>query len=248
MANDVKLESTVKHWDDYWKSNNLLYIKKTIEILSQNIGLKNKSIIELGAGSGATAIKIAELGGQITCLDYSSNALSLIVENKINVAPQIPLVQGDIFSLPFKSNSYDICFHQGLLEHFRETDILLKEQYRIIKDGGILLIDVPQKFNVYTLKKRALMKRNKWFAGWETEYSYRELKSLLENNGFKVLEGYGRFHIRDIGRIQDKLLGRRVIPGFIEKIYYNILQLIENTPFGYTTAFSLGMIAKKIHK
>jgi hypothetical protein len=36
------------------------------------------------------------------------------------------------------------------------------------------------------------MKLNKWPAGWETEYSPNELKNLLENNGFNIIDIIGR--------------------------------------------------------
>jgi ubiquinone/menaquinone biosynthesis C-methylase UbiE len=238
-------ESTVAHWDSFWEKKSLLPLQKLIEELTSITELQGKRVLEIGAGSGTTAIKIASLGAQVTCLDYSKQAMDLMRKNMQAANTPINLINGDAFHIPCADESFDICYHQGFLEHFHDITPLMTEQRRILKKGGLLLIDVPQRYNYYTVRKHALIARDKWFAGWETEFSHAELKKVFESNWFTYLKGFGRFHVRHLDRIQDKLLGRRYIPKFIEHTYYSIIKIIEDSPLGWNTAFAVGIIGRK---
>jgi ubiquinone/menaquinone biosynthesis C-methylase UbiE len=240
-----KLQSNRTHWNAFWKKNNLLYVNKTIEVLEKTTSLNGKKIIEMGAGSGATSIKISSMGAVLTCLDYSDQSLELIKKNYKEAAVDIALLKADVENLPIKEGSYDICFHQGLLEHFRNPLLQLKEQFRILKPGGLLLVDVPQRYSFYTIIKKYKMLRRTWFAGWETEYDNVQLKKLLISIGFEYVQSYGRYHFRNIDRVQLKFLKRRIIPGFVERIYYKLICKLENTSIGRYTSFSIGMVVRK---
>lgn len=239
-------ESTRAHWDSFWGKGNLDYIRKTVEELSAIDGIQGKKILEIGAGSGATSIKLAESGGNVTCLDYSKISASLIRKNAQVVDTQVSIIVADAHAIPIEDESYDICFHQGFLEHFREVTPLLKEQHRILKPGGYILIDVPQRFNFYTLRKRLLIATGKWFAGWETEYTLGLLKKVLRNHNFEFIRAFGRYHVRNIDRIQMKLFKRRVLPKFFERVYYSLIRSLENSPVGCYSSFSIGAIGKKM--
>jgi ubiquinone/menaquinone biosynthesis C-methylase UbiE len=124
-------------------------------------------------------------------LDYAMNSLRLIQEQTIQSGAHIGLVRGDAFYLPFKTNSLDITFHQGLLEHFKKPEGILKENARALKPGGFAIADVPQRYHVYTVVKHILILLNKWFAGWEREFSIRELELLFTDSGLEVIKSYG---------------------------------------------------------
>jgi SAM-dependent methyltransferase len=102
-------------------------------------------------------------------------------------------VCGDATKLPFAAGSFDVVYHQGLLEHFRRPEDVLDENLRVLKTGGILLVDVPQKYHYYTLLKHLMMAFGKWFAGWETEFTVGALVRLVEGRGARVLgvQGHG---------------------------------------------------------
>jgi ubiquinone/menaquinone biosynthesis C-methylase UbiE len=240
-----KLLSNRSHWDTFWEKNNLLYVNKTIEELEKITPLSGKKIIEMGAGSGATSIKMSSIGAALTCLDYSDQSLGLIEKNCKEATVDISLLKADVENLPIKDSCYDICFHQGLLEHFRNPLKQLKEQFRILKSGGLLLVDVPQLYSLYTIVKKYKMMRKIWFAGWETEYKHEQLKKLLLSVGFEYVQSYGRYHFRNIDRVQLKFFKTKIIPVFIERIYYRLICKLENTLVGRNTAFSIGMVVRK---
>jgi SAM-dependent methyltransferase len=189
----MKQTSEKKHWDDYWEASRDLdevYSNdgRIIAHLGQVIDFDGLKVLEVGAGSGRDSDDIAARGGIVYTLDYSEEALDLM---RTSLKSEIGIVCGDAKAVPFAEGSLDVVFHQGLLEHFRDPETLVRENHRILKTGGLLLIDVPQRLHYYTLLKHILMILGKWFAGWETEFSPGQLRELIRAEGFEIVAMYG---------------------------------------------------------
>ncbi len=179
-------------WDRFWGGREVSEIYPAVTDLVYEIRRvlphpRGRWILEVGAGTGREGHVLAREGGRVVLLDISREALRL--SRSISRGPAF--LRADALRTPFPDGTFDLVYHQGLLEHFADPLPLLQENFRILKPGGILLVDVPQKYHVYTLMKHALMAVGKWFAGWETEFSYRELKNLVKAAGFEVLHGWG---------------------------------------------------------
>jgi SAM-dependent methyltransferase len=97
--------------------------------------------------------------------------------------------------MPFRDASIDVVFHQGLLEHFRDPLPLLRENVRVLAPDGVLLVDVPQRFHLYTVLKHLLIALGRWFAGWETEFTIGELEGLMREAGVTVTRRYGSWMV-----------------------------------------------------
>ncbi len=61
----------------------------------------------------------------------------------------------------------------------------------MLRPGGVLVVDVPQKWHYYTLGKQLLIAAGRWFAGWETQFSPRELERVVARQGLSVERTYG---------------------------------------------------------
>lgn len=125
----------------------------------------------------------------MSLLDYSPESLALI--RRLTENSGVKLVMGDGRVCPFPDSMFDIVFHQGLLEHFREPYDLLRENHRILKPGGLLIVDVPQTFHFYTLMKHFLISLGLWFGGWERQFTTASLAGLLQRSGFRPFHAYG---------------------------------------------------------
>ena len=185
--------SDKKHWDDFWAaSRNLEDVYGTddriIENLEPYVDFNGLRVLEVGAGTGRDADKMRAMGADVVALDYSEESLALM---KTSAGDSYDIVCGDALKMPLSSGSFDVVFHQGLLEHFRNPEALLSENERVLARGGILLVDVPQRYHYYTVLKHILMLFGKWFAGWETEFTVSELKRLVEERGLEVIGVYG---------------------------------------------------------
>ncbi len=189
--------SEKKHWDDFWSSSPGLegvYANdgRVVAFLCSRLDVRGLRVLEVGAGTGRDSADLAARGAEVWTLDYSEQSLRILSEVSVSGAGEtLRIVAGDARALPFRDQSFDVVFHQGLLEHFRDPLVLLRENQRVLGSGGHLLVDVPQRYHSYTLMKHALMAAGKWFAGWETEFSAEELSSLMREAGFDVVGSYG---------------------------------------------------------
>ncbi len=200
VAVPAQRESTKSHWEDFWKNK-----KEVREVYSNNdrvlrnllkvTDLTDKKVLEVGAGTGRDSFKLTTYGASIFMLDYAAASLQIIKKVAAEEKVDVNMIGGDAFGLPFDDGTFDVVFHQGLLEHFREKDArrLLEENIRVLKKGGLLLVDVPQRYHIYTAMKHILIAIDKWFAGWETEFSIGELSNLLSSLQLQPVYRYGEW-------------------------------------------------------
>jgi ubiquinone/menaquinone biosynthesis C-methylase UbiE len=253
-------ESTKQNWDTFWqKKSDLKEVYSNSPRIRQNLvpimDIKDKRILEVGAGTGRDSLFMAEDGANLFLLDYSLNSLILIKEASAGQAP-VSILGGNAFSLPFKDRTFDVVFHQGLLEHFKkpEAERLLRENIRVLKTGGLLIVDVPQRWHVYTIVKHILILFNAWFAGWEREFSVRELKNLLASLGLSFRAVYGEwmypsFFYRTIREIFLRFgVKLPLYPKFSNAtaaLRKKMRTGLDGNPIKLNTALSIGVIAER---
>ncbi|MDH4036664.1 MAG: class I SAM-dependent methyltransferase [Candidatus Krumholzibacteria bacterium] len=189
----MKRSSERRHWDRFWATSPGLedtYANdgRLVAYLVSQLDVRGRRVLEVGAGTGRDSLDLASRGAEVWTVDYSDESLEL---TRAAAGDRLRIVCGDALALPFANESFDIVFHQGLLEHFRQPLDLLAENHRVLRTGGCLLVDVPQRYHYYTAMKHALMAADRWFAGWETEFSAGELRGLMERAGFTVEGFYG---------------------------------------------------------
>ncbi len=188
--------STLEHWESYWAGRpelDQVYSNQdrlVREVLAEG-PVQGRRVLEVGAGSGRDSLGLARAGAAGFVLDYSPAALAHVRRQARAQGLALHLVRADARRMPFREGAFDVVFHQGLLEHFRDPLPLLRENARALRRGGRVVVDVPQTFHLYTVLKQALILAGRWFAGWETQYTPRGLERTLEAAGLRVRRTYG---------------------------------------------------------
>ncbi|NIA29398.1 MAG: methyltransferase domain-containing protein [Actinobacteria bacterium] len=260
---DLKSQHSKKVWEDFWQEKQQIEevysnSDRIIKQIQQTVDVKGMLIMEVGAGSGRDSFKLIDAGAQVITLDYAESSLGVIKKLAQKYGVSIFLIRGDAFHLPFKDNVLDVVFHQGLLEHFENPQDILAENYRVIKPGGITLADVPQRYHPYTVVKHVLIWMNKWFAGWETEFSKGQLEKMFLGCGFHLQRIYGEwmrpsFFYRAFREALKKVgvhlpLYPKGIPG-LSKLRHRCGKYFKKTGIAYYTFMDIGVIGlKKKHE
>ena len=102
--------------------------------------LRGQIILEVGCGSGRFTEPAASTGAMVVSLDYSSAVDANYSSNghKDNVL----VVQGDIYSMPFKTNFFDKLFCIGVIQHTPDPEAAFLCLPRYLKPSGSLAIDI----------------------------------------------------------------------------------------------------------
>lgn len=251
-------ESRREHWEYYWGEraapeeyySNADRVVKQIE---RAVLLPVKWALEVGAGTGRDGMRLAERGGKVVLLDYAEQAVAMM-RGMTRGRKGVYIVRGDAFALPFRSGSLDLVFHQGLLEHFREPLRLLQENLRVLRPGGVVVVDVPQRYHIYGLLKRVLMALDKWFAGWETDFTVRGLTTVMQRAGFEVLWMYGDYMrpslpyrtVREgLRRLGVRLPMYPPSSKFLRSLRANLRSLVLRWPVMLNTCLDIGAVARR---
>lgn len=142
-------------------------------------------LLEVATGSGYTSVLVADLlrnkGARVIATDVEPELLGR-TESNFGFVKNLSFRIADSRRLPFKDNEVDIVFHQGFLEHFSDSEIvlMLREQARVA--STYVIFDVPN-----SLRTRKIQE-----FGDERFPSKKEWVALLKQAGLKVVLVTGR--------------------------------------------------------
>lgn len=143
---------------------------------------KNKKLLDVGCGIGQYVTDARILGFNAEGIDISPKAVEIGMQR----GEKIKL--GDMRKMPYKNETFDVVIAGGSMEHFPETSKGISESSRVLKKEGILLGNVPNRYTIFVLTKHIQQLLGIWKCGYEKSFTTEYFKSLLEKNGFRVLE------------------------------------------------------------
>ena len=160
-----------------------------IERLSKESGLGE--LIELGCGTGLYTKALAANAGHVMATDLSDEML-VVARSQLKDLQNVTVEKADCEKTDFPNGKFGSAFMANLIHIIETPPTTLKEAYRILKDGGLLLIF---DFTGYGMKPFELMKMGirTLRRGYRPRRHFRSLspdglRSLVESAGFKVEE------------------------------------------------------------
>jgi SAM-dependent methyltransferase len=139
---------------------------------------ERSTILEVGVSSGhfLNDLRRNFPDDVIIGADYTRGTLE-------EIAPRfegIPLVQMDLTQSPFPSDGFDCIILLNVLEHIEHDDLAVAHCFRMLRPGGILVIEVPAGPGLYDDYDRELMHFRR--------YRRQGLIKLVSEAGFHVEE------------------------------------------------------------
>jgi ubiquinone/menaquinone biosynthesis C-methylase UbiE len=139
-----------------------------------NLGRKNLLILDAGCGDGVQAGRIAE-AYKVVGVDLSPTRTKRAKKRVINGK----FIVGDLYNLPFKSNTFDIVVLGEIIEHLHEPEKALLEINQSLKPNGYLIVDTVSRSNAIDVFLLFLMKIN-------------HLKTFLKTKNVKGMNLYDK--------------------------------------------------------
>lgn len=153
---------------------------------------QKKTMLEIGCGTSSFGMVLCKNYGKnfhFTGVDISDSALKLSKDNaKKCRVKNCTFIKGDCFKLPIKSNTYDVVWSQGLIEHFPNPKKTVLEHYRVTKKGGTTMISVPAKLSYmypWYILTRPKFLRKLWPWTDQAFYSHNKFKALMKGQKIK---------------------------------------------------------------
>ena len=96
-------------------------------------------VLDVGTGPGFFAILLAELGYQVTAVDYTASMLDEARHNAGTLARQICFRQMNAEELSFEAASFDVLVTRNVTWNLHEPEKAYAQWTRVLKPGGVLL-------------------------------------------------------------------------------------------------------------
>jgi S-adenosylmethionine-dependent methyltransferase len=113
------------------------------DFLPRSQAEKSLCALDAGCGTGATAIRLARLGMQVTLLDSSAAMLDIAkrAAREAGVADNVVLQHGDVTQLAklFHTRSFDVILCHNVLEFCGDPGAVLRGAARALRDSSAIL-------------------------------------------------------------------------------------------------------------
>jgi ubiquinone/menaquinone biosynthesis C-methylase UbiE len=100
---------------------------------------ENLNLLDQGCGGGRYATAWRLLGiSKVIGIDFSDTGLS-DAKSRVELAgiDNVEFVKGSVLNMPFKDDTFDIVYSNGVLHHTEDWRKGIKEQLRVMKTGGL---------------------------------------------------------------------------------------------------------------
>ena len=162
-----------------WK--NQPHISRLIEVMESISGINyHNPILDIGCNDGSFLKSLREVGySNLYGVEPTSDAFNIAIKNDLNV-------YSGFFGYEFSKNVYDkgkfnVVTTRQVLEHIVDLADFLKGIRYVLKDDGVLVIEVPEsEWNLDYLD----------YALWEEHVNYftiNTLEMLLSRHGFRII-------------------------------------------------------------
>lgn len=190
----MEITKVIKKIGDYWDERSSGFdeehdtedINAWMHSLEELLGTdKNKSILDLGTGTGFLANMTAQMGYSTIGVDISKEMMGYAVRYAKAKESNAMYMEGSALELPFMNDTVDFIINARLIWTIVEPDVSIKEWLRVIKPGGKILCFNRMKEGVGLTSSKVNIYENEEIDNELKVKGARmdELTDLMERNG-----------------------------------------------------------------
>ena len=134
MLKTINYDGIANTYDDRYKS---AYKPEGIasKLLDLVKAIRAEKILEVACGTGHW-LKIMQVEAQVYGIDLSLGMLQTANEQEGSYS----LINGDIESLPFSNNRFNMIYCVNALHHFHDPFMFIKNSHKLLKQDGVLSV------------------------------------------------------------------------------------------------------------
>lgn len=188
MYSDGYFDDSMTKW---WGNKRAKERARVISLFKSNSSADAKNFLEIGCGEGYTLIDAHKMNWNVNGIDVYDNRK---VRDK-NTCFEI----GDLLERKYRSGGFDYVYMDSVLEHVSDPVKYINEINRILADGGVLYLAVPNenalifKFRNLVFKLSGNKVKSTSFQPFQHPYhingfTKKSLERLLHDSGFTVIK------------------------------------------------------------
>jgi SAM-dependent methyltransferase len=143
-------------------------------------------VLEIGSGTGALLYELRGRGIRAQGVELRQE----FIDQARHWYGELPLTRVTGTALPFPDRSFDVVMSFDVFEHIPDSDAHLREVWRVLRPGGVYLMQTPNKW------MNTIFETIRWrsFVRWREDHcslhSLSELTARLQRNGFVRVRPY----------------------------------------------------------
>lgn len=124
--------------------------QRTVQLMIEKLPKLNHShrVLDMGSGFGGSArYLVKQYQCQVECLNLSQtqNEVNRRLNREQQLDHKINVVEGNFEELPFADSSFDLVWSQDSILHSGRREQVLKEAFRVLRPGGVLIFTDPMQ-------------------------------------------------------------------------------------------------------
>ena len=150
----------------------------------------NDEVLELGCGTGTTALKLAASARVIVATDYSAGMIDIATEKaRLEGVTNVRFRQCTALDASFSPGSFDALLAMNLLHLIADIPALLARVHALLRPGGLFIAKTPL-IGEKGLALRVAIPLLRWvgFAPYVNFVTERSLTAAVEAAGFELAE------------------------------------------------------------
>jgi SAM-dependent methyltransferase len=163
-------------------------------VVANMIGrIKDRTILDVGTGTGRAAIMLALGGAQVTAVDASEQMLAVARRRATETGVKVDFERGDAHQLTFANRAFDVSVCLRVLMHTPDWRQCMSELCRVTE--RLVIFDYPSSASAAALE--SLTRRAVHAVGGKTEayrvFSDAMIRRELRRSGFNVRSVHRQF-------------------------------------------------------
>jgi len=243
-------ETNKRIWDDFVPDYVDERVAKVLSLLP--LSTPNPEYLDIGCSTGSATMLVAKRIGAsvVKGIDF--------VHTDAALKKGVDAVSFDLNSggaLPYADKSFHVVTCMETMEHIHDTDFLLSELYRVLKDDGTAIVDIPRldsMMNILLLAfgfqppgvecsartRYGAINEGSILTGHVSYFTKKAFREILTAGGFTILEFAQTGQKSDWEAVQAKL-GRT--PGLLPRLLWGIYDL-----FPFKKDYMIMKVSKKV--